>query len=61
MMFGIKLTTGHEFLVESENIEKLLDEIDTAACTTGYFEISTGINRAAYINVDQIVMVYEKK
>lgn len=57
MMFGIKLTTGHEFLVESENIEMLLDEIDIAACTTGYFEIE-GV---AYINVDQIAMVYEKK
>ena len=39
MMFGIRLTTGHEFLTESENVEKLLDKIDTAACTTGYFEI----------------------
>lgn len=57
MMFGIKVTTGHEFLVKSENIEKLLDEIDTVACTTGYFEVE-GV---AYINVDQIAMVYEKK
>lgn len=57
MTFGIKLTIGHEFLVESESIESLLDEIDTVACTTGYFEIE-GV---AYINVDQIVMVYERR
>ena len=57
MEFIIRLTTGHELIVQSQSIEKLLDEIDAAACTAGYFEVE-GV---AYINVDQIAMVYEKK